>query len=78
MSEKASVEPNGPVEMAVRELARRKGFVLRRAHEGVDLWHIMTPGIDGNLYSFSTANPRSFTLDQARALLETKPDEASG
>ncbi len=63
-----------PIEREMRALAERKGYVMRRAHEGQNLWHLMTPGIDGALYGLSTANPHSFTLDEARAFLHSKPD----
>ena len=62
-------------EQEVRELARSKGYVLRRAHEGVNLWHVMSPDIDGSIYSFSMANPHTFSLEEAEKLLLSKPDK---
>ena len=61
-------------ETQVRQLAQRKGFVLRRAQEGRDLWHVMTPYLDSSVYSLSMANPHTFTLDEARRLLLARED----
>ncbi|MEZ5849144.1 MAG: hypothetical protein R3D68_00665 [Hyphomicrobiaceae bacterium] len=62
------------IEQETRVLAQRKGYVMRRALDGQDRWHLMTPGIDGALYGLSMANPHSFTLDEARLFLASKPD----
>lgn len=61
-------------ERKVRRLAQRKGYILRRAEEGKDLWHIMKPEITSALYSFSLGNPHSYTLAEAERVLKARQD----
>ncbi len=64
-------------EQQIRDLAARKGYVLRRAEEGKDRWHLMNPAISSAIYSVSLGNPHSYTLEEAERILRARRDVSS-